>query len=96
LWSVMNASLFPRNTPRRVFFGQSLLLAGAALTRGRLCASETNESSRPLPHWRAAIIGHTGQGDYGHGHDLIFKGWPNIEVVALARNLSGQISTFDN
>ena len=80
----MNASLFRRNTSRRVFFGQSVLLAGAALTRGRLCALETNESSRPLPHWRAAIIGHTGQGDYGHGHDLIFKGWPNIEVVAVA------------
>jgi len=33
---------------------------------------------------RAAIIGHTGQGDYGHSHELVFKGRENITVVALA------------
>jgi predicted dehydrogenase len=33
---------------------------------------------------RAAIIGHTGHGNYGHELDLIFKGRENIEVVAAA------------
>ena len=32
----------------------------------------------------AAIIGHTGKGDYGHGLDLIFNGREGIEVVAIA------------
>ena len=34
--------------------------------------------------FRAAIIGHTGAGNYGHGLDLIFAGRTNIEVVAIA------------
>ena len=34
--------------------------------------------------WRAAIIGHTGQGDYGHSLDLVFADRENVEVVAVA------------
>jgi predicted dehydrogenase len=34
--------------------------------------------------WRAAIIGHTGHGDYGHGLDVAFNGLPNVEVIAIA------------
>src|SRR5688572_14267832 len=34
--------------------------------------------------YRAAIIGHTKQGDYGHGLDVIFNDRQNIEVVAVA------------
>jgi predicted dehydrogenase len=34
--------------------------------------------------YRAAIIGHTGRGNYGHGLDLAFAGLPRVEVVALA------------
>src|SRR5688572_4849467 len=33
---------------------------------------------------KAAIIGHTGAGDYGHGIERIFAGLPGIEVVAVA------------
>jgi predicted dehydrogenase len=36
------------------------------------------------PKLKAVIIGHTGHGDYGHNHDLIFNGRANIEVVAVA------------
>jgi predicted dehydrogenase len=39
------------------------------------------ESSTPL---KAAVIGHTGAGDYGHGLEGIFASRPNITVVALA------------
>ncbi|MEQ1850612.1 MAG: Gfo/Idh/MocA family oxidoreductase [Chthoniobacteraceae bacterium] len=33
---------------------------------------------------KAAIIGHTGAGDYGHGVERIFAGLPGIAVVAVA------------
>lgn len=34
--------------------------------------------------WRAAVIGHTGRGDYGHGLDRIFVGRDGIELVGIA------------
>ena len=34
--------------------------------------------------WRAAVIGHTGKGDFGHGLDTIFAGRADVEVVAVA------------
>ncbi len=33
---------------------------------------------------KAAVIGHTGRGDYGHGMDLVFNGVPDVEVAAVA------------
>ena len=33
---------------------------------------------------KAAVIGHTGRGDYGHGLDGIFTNRPNVELVAVA------------
>jgi len=36
------------------------------------------------PKLRAAVIGHTGHGDYGHGLEFIFAGLPGVELVALA------------
>lgn len=52
-----------------------LALSSAALV------SAQEKSASPL---RAAVIGHTGRGDYGHGLDRIFSGRPGIELVALA------------
>ena len=34
--------------------------------------------------YRAAIIGHTGRGNYGHGLDIVYQGLPSVEVVAVA------------
>ena len=34
--------------------------------------------------YRAAIIGHTGQGNYGHGLDMVYARMPEVEVVAVA------------
>lgn len=67
---------------RRLF-----LQAGAGTTLiGRLAsAADLQAPSQPAAgKYRAAVIGHTGQGDYGHGLDLIFQGRPGIQVVALA------------
>lgn len=41
-------------------------------------------SAADAPTRRAAIIGHTGAGDYGHGIERIFKGLPDVSVVAVA------------
>jgi predicted dehydrogenase len=37
----------------------------------------------PTPY-RAAVIGHTGHGNYGHGLDVALVGLPGVEVVAVA------------
>src|SRR5687768_6572641 len=34
--------------------------------------------------YRAAIIGRTGQGDYGHGLDVVYNGMPEVSVAAVA------------
>jgi predicted dehydrogenase len=38
----------------------------------------------PRPVLRAAIIGHTGRGDYGHGLDGIFRDRDGVELVGVA------------
>lgn len=34
--------------------------------------------------YRAVVIGYTGQGDYGHGLDVVFTGLPMVEIVGVA------------
>ncbi|WP_165252475.1 Gfo/Idh/MocA family protein [Paludisphaera soli] len=36
------------------------------------------------PPYRAAVIGRTGRGDYGHGLDLAFRDDPRLQVVAVS------------
>jgi len=62
---------------RRQFLQKTALLVGSAGI-----ALHAQENTKPV--LRAAIIGSTGQGDYGHGLDLVFNGVPNVEVVAVA------------
>lgn len=38
----------------------------------------------PRRRYRAAVIGHTGHGNYGHGLDIVWKAFDWIEVVAVA------------
>jgi predicted dehydrogenase len=61
---------------RRMFLAQAALLPFAFET---LAASEA-----VAVRLRAAIIGHTGKGDYGHEHDQIFRGRSDVETVAVA------------
>ena len=37
-----------------------------------------------IAKYKAAIIGHTGQGNYGHGLDVVYADMPEVEVVAVA------------
>src|SRR5689334_15949988 len=62
-------------TTRRQFLAHSMILA-------RLAAVPVHPAADRKFH--AAIIGHTGQGNYGHEHDLIFNGRENVTVVAVA------------
>ena len=59
---------------RRDFLGASALALIAALLRART-------SDQPLA---VGIIGHTGQGNYGHGEDLVWLKVPGVRVVAVA------------
>ncbi len=64
-------------TRREFFSGSAGLAAATVLSSGRSFA----ESG---PVRKAAIIGHTGAGNFGHGIDLIFNGLPGTVVVAVA------------
>ena len=57
---------------RRFLFGAlaAPLVANAALSADKI--------------YKAAVIGRTGRGDYGHGFDTIFEGLPNVSVGGIA------------
>ena len=59
-----------------------LLYASGGLAATLIPAGRTSAQSASLK--KAVIIGHTGAGNFGHGIDVIFKGLPGIEVVAVA------------
>ena len=73
-------AVFSHTQTRRQFLGQSISLA-AALGLPLQAAHSPGLGPQRL---RAAIIGHTGHGDYGHSLDLVFNGRENITVVAVA------------
>lgn len=63
-------------------FARTLVLAlPAVATIGQTTSAQAASTSKK---WRAAIIGATGQGDYGHGMDLIFNDRPEVDMVAVA------------
>jgi len=59
-----------------------------ALTRRRLLATgagfAVTTAVHAAPARKAAIIGHTGAGDYGHGIEHVFKGMADVTVAAVA------------
>ena len=68
-----------RNVITRRNFARLVSSAGVIAATDFPCL--TAESSAKF---KAAVIGHTGRGDYGHGLEGIFANRPSIEVVALA------------
>lgn len=69
------------NISRRTFLQTSL-----AVTGGLALSSQFGHAASDSPGrtYRAAVIGRTGGGDYGHGYDRIFAGLPNVTVEAIA------------
>jgi predicted dehydrogenase len=43
----------------------------------------SRETIMPAPY-RVAVIGHTGRGNYGHGLDVVWRAFDNIDLVAVA------------
>src|SRR6476646_6528518 len=78
-----NCTARPLLLSRRDFLRQSALLAGAA-GAGWLQLNAAQAAPAAHETLRAAIIGHTGRGDYGHGLDVLFNGVPGVQVVAIA------------
>jgi predicted dehydrogenase len=74
-----------RHAITRRQFAAGAFAAALLSGRGRTNAQEVAAAKAPPDgKWRAAIIGHTGEGDYGHGLDLAFNDRSNVEVVAVA------------
>ncbi|MCP5519730.1 MAG: Gfo/Idh/MocA family oxidoreductase [Verrucomicrobiales bacterium] len=69
-----------KTTSRRSFLQLS---AAAALTLPWLPPANSQPVG-PRRRYRAAIIGDTGHGDYGHGYDQVFNGLEEVQVVAVA------------
>jgi predicted dehydrogenase len=59
------------------------LLAGAAGAAAAMAAAPSVHGAAP-PKYRAAVIGHTGRGNYGHGLDRVWLDIPGVQVVAVA------------
>lgn len=60
---------------------RNFLVASAACVSARAATGFAAEPAKPL---RAAVIGHTGRGNYGHGLDVVWTGIPGVQVVAVA------------
>ena len=65
------------NTTRRSFIQQTGLLAASAL-------GTAHAFSASALQYKAAVIGRTGGGNYGHGLDTIFNDLDNVTVAAVA------------
>lgn len=67
-------------TPRRQFLARSLTLAALATAPARAAEALVGAGRT----FRAAMIGHTGHGNYGHEHDVIFNGRETVTMVVVA------------
>ena len=54
------------------------------LNRRRFLLSPAVAAAPPKRNYRAAVIGHTGRGNYGHNWERAWNGLPNVQVVAVA------------
>ncbi len=54
------------------------------LTAGMSAAGFAGAWGAKREKLRAAVIGHTGRGDYGHRMDVVFRGLTDVELVAVA------------
>src|SRR5687768_4139235 len=81
----MNPPTSSRPAPiSRRAFAAGLLAATLAPRLAPGLAPQSAPRKPPAGKWQGAIIGRTGQGDYGHGLDIIFSGRDDIELVAIA------------
>jgi predicted dehydrogenase len=72
------------NTTRRQFIANT---AASSVCLSPLAFAAVNLGLKKI--YRAAVIGRTGGGDYGHGYDRIFAGLDNVTVEAIADSDAG-------
>jgi len=65
-------------TRRRFLAATGVMLSGAGAAFPGLAAAAAHKI------YRAAVIGRTGGGDYGHGFDLVFRGLERVSLEAIA------------
>ena len=63
---------------RRDFLWKASALSAAAASHSRAVGVSVKSK------YRAAVIGHTGRGNYGHGLDKVWNDVPGVQVVAVA------------
>jgi predicted dehydrogenase len=63
---------------------RDLLRSGVGLAAAGLVSRHRSRAASGDAVRKAAIIGHTGAGDYGHGIERIFAGLPGVTVAAVA------------
>jgi len=70
------------NAPGRRCSRRGFLASAAGLSLA--AAAMRAQAPREPRHYRVAVIGHTGRGNYGHGLDKVWQDVPGCEVVAVA------------
>jgi predicted dehydrogenase len=76
-----------QSSPRPVGLGRRRFLSGAAAAVAGSSAAlraAVHAAGQPAPKYRAAVIGHTGRGNYGHGLDTVWRDLPETQLVAVA------------
>ena len=63
--------------------------AGFAALGSSALAQGSQPRQAIKPPMKAAVIGHTNRGRYGHGHEFVFMNRPGIETVAVADPVEG-------
>lgn len=71
-------------TNRRQFLTTAATTTTALAAGGLGLLSTGRAGEPPRQTYRAAVIGRTGGGDYGHGYERIFAGLDNVTVEAIA------------
>lgn len=79
----MFARLSARARLRPAVSRRRLLSQGIASAAAVVAAPAVLGAGAAKPY-RAAVIGHTGHGDYGHGLDVVWRDVPQAELVAVA------------
>jgi predicted homoserine dehydrogenase-like protein len=63
---------------------RDFLISAAGLAALPTLAATTARAADSAKKIRVGVIGHTGQGNFGHGLDTVWLAFPEAEIVAVA------------
>lgn len=73
-----------RGSNGRALTRRGFLAGTAAVAASAAMPAVARRAGASTTTYRAAVIGHTGRGDYGHGLDVVWADVPGVELVAVA------------